>query len=133
MSMASIRILLADDHANVRDQIRNRLSREPDLEIVGEARHSTQAMELAAQTTPDVVLIDPIMRDGRGLVAVAQIAQQLPQVTIIVLTAFADTALQMELKRIGIRCILDKGIQSEQLIETVHQYGHNHPHQPPAD
>lgn len=123
MSRQPIRILLADDHANVRTQIHQRLSREPDFQIVGEAVNSGEAMRLADSTQPQVVLMDPIMRDGRGLLALSYIAEHLASIPIIVLMAFADTAMQMELKRLGVCCILDKGIASEQLIETVRKAG----------
>ena len=117
--MSSIRILLADDHQNVRTQIRARLSRESDFQIVGEAAHSEQAIEQALAARPDVVLIDPIMRDGHGLMAVHQIAQSLPHTALIVLTAYSDTVLQMELRRLGVRHILDKEVASERLVETI--------------
>lgn len=117
--MCPIRILLADGHQNVRTQVHTRLSHEPGLEVVGAAATSEQAVELALATQPDIVLIDPIMPDGHGLLAVSQIAQGLPRATLIVLTAYSDTVMQMELRRMGVRQILDKGIESERLVETI--------------
>jgi len=114
--MRPIRILLADGHQNVRTQVRSRLSRESEFEIVGEAASSERTVELVASVRPDVVLIDPIMPDGHGLLAISQIS---PQVAVIVLTAFSDTVMQMELKRMGVRHILDKGLQSERLVDAI--------------
>jgi DNA-binding NarL/FixJ family response regulator len=126
--MKPIRILLADDHLNVRTQIRARLGREPGFEIVGEATNSEQAVNFALKTKPHVVLIDPIMRDGRGVVAVSNIAEQLPHTAIIVLTAYSDTILQMELRKIGVGRILDKGIESERLVEIIRKLGESDSH-----
>jgi DNA-binding NarL/FixJ family response regulator len=117
--MCPIRILLADGHQNVRTQVLARLSHEPGLEVVGAAATSEQAVEFALAMQPDIVLIDPIMPDGHGLLAVSQIAQGLPLATLIVLTAFSDTVMQMELRRMGVRQILDKGIETERLVEAI--------------
>src|SRR5262249_3940209 len=118
-AMDTIRILLADDHANVRTQIHARLARESGFTIVGEAAHSSEAIDMALKTQPDVVLMDPIMRDGRGLVAVNHIGKSMPHTALVILTAYADTALQVELRRLGARLILDKGIESAKLIELI--------------
>jgi DNA-binding NarL/FixJ family response regulator len=117
--MDKIRILLADDHINVRNQVRARLSRESDLEVVGEASSSAQAIEYALVSRPHVILIDPMLRDGLGLKALRQITGYLPQTAIVVLTAFADTALQLDLRKIGVRCILTKGVHSQELLDTL--------------
>jgi DNA-binding NarL/FixJ family response regulator len=119
--MERIRIMLADDHDQVRVPMRARLSREPDFEIVAEAATSESALKAALATTPQVVLIDPIMRDGRGLIALTQIAQALPQTILIALTAYSDTALQMELRRVGVASILDKGIETPHLVDKIRE------------
>src|SRR5207247_3949893 len=123
--MAPIRILLADDHDQVRVPMRARLSRESDFQIVAEAASSDSAVKAALVTIPNIVLMDPIMRDGHGLVALAQIAESLPHAKLIALTAYADTALQMELRRLGAAAILDKGIDSQRLVETIRECAQN--------
>ncbi len=117
-----IRILLADDHENVRVQVRTRLSREPDFEVV-EAINSAQVIESAITVKPQIVLIDPMMRDGAGLQSVRQVSLRAPEMAIVVLIAFADTALQMELRKMGVRRILDKGIESQQLVSVLREIG----------
>lgn len=117
----SIRILLADDHPKVRAQIRTRLSREADLDIVAEAGTSAQAVECALVYQPRVVLIDPMMHDGSGLEAVRHIAERLPATAVVVLTAFADTALQIDLRKLGVRQILAKDIESERLVRALRE------------
>jgi DNA-binding NarL/FixJ family response regulator len=123
--MRLIRILLVDGHANVRTQIRARLAREPDFAIAGEAATSERAQELAHSVQPDVILMDPIMPDGHGLLALQQIAQSLPGAALVVLTAFSDTSLQMDLRRAGVREILHKGIASEHLVEIIRRHAAN--------
>lgn len=121
--MTPIRILLADDHPKVRAQIRNRLSHEPGLLIIGDADNSAEAVECALAARPDVVLIDPMMQDGLGLEATRQIAARLPNTAVIVLTAFADTAQCIELRKAGTRHILNKGIESQRLVAILHDLG----------
>ncbi len=121
--MKPIRILLADDHPSVRAQIRARLSHESCFEIVGEAENSTQTVECAMTLKPHLVLIDPMMRDGLGIEATRQITTRLPQTAIVVLTAFADTAQRIELRKAGVRDILNKGIESQRLVETLRELG----------
>ncbi len=120
---APIRILLADDHQNVRMQVRARLLREPDFEIVAEAINSSEVLERALLAKPQIVLIDPMMRDGLGVQSVQRLATCIPEVAIVVLIAVADTALQMELRRMGARQILNKGLASAQLVTTLREIG----------
>jgi DNA-binding NarL/FixJ family response regulator len=121
--MARIQILLADDHPRVRAQIHARLSHEPDLEIVAEAENSAEAVERSVSTRPNIVIIDPMMRDGLGLDATRQITSRLPETAVVVLTAFADTAQRIELRKAGTRYILNKGIESFRLVEILHELG----------
>lgn len=117
--MESIQILIADDHLNVRAQVRARLSREPGFQIVGEAANSAEAVACALAAKPQIVIIDPVMRDGSGIQALYRIAADLPNATIIVLTAVADTALTMELRKAGAHRIFDKGIASQELVDLI--------------
>lgn len=117
--MDAVRILLADDHAIVRDQLSARLAREPGLALVGEASSSSQVIESSQIFQPHILLIDPIMRDGLGVEVIRQIALELPAITTVVLTAAADTALVLELRRAGVRHILSKNIATQELIETI--------------
>lgn len=121
--MPTITILLADDHPRVRAQVRARLSHEPGFVIIGEAENSGQAVECALVARPQVVLIDPMMRDGLGLEATRQIASRLPDTAVVVLTAFADTATRIELRKAGTRYILDKGIESRRLVAILQEIG----------
>jgi DNA-binding NarL/FixJ family response regulator len=119
--MERIPIVLADDHLLVRTQVLARLNREPDLQVVGLADTSTSAISCARDAHPRVVLIDPMMSDGMGLEAIRRIRLELPQVAIVVLTAFTDTAQKIELQKMGVRYILNKGIESFKLVNLLHQ------------
>jgi DNA-binding NarL/FixJ family response regulator len=88
--MDVIRILLADDHPVVRDGIRNRLDREADLTVVGEAANGEETIRQARRTRPDVVLLDVAM-PGPGAVPVMEaLRQAVPSVKVLVLSAFDD-------------------------------------------
>jgi DNA-binding NarL/FixJ family response regulator len=81
-----IRILLADDHAILRDGIRALLSKEPDMEILGEAAHGEALLELLAHTPADVVLMDVNMPVMDGFVTMTHLRQQHPDVRVLVLS-----------------------------------------------
>jgi NarL family two-component system response regulator LiaR len=85
-----LRILIADDHAIVREGLEAILSTQPDLALVGIATNGLEAVSLAAQLKPDVVLIDLVMPKMDGLAAIQAIRAVDPQVCILVLTSFAD-------------------------------------------
>ena len=88
--MDVIRILLADDHPVVRDGIRNRLDREEDLTVVGEAANGEETIRQTRRTRPDVVLLDVAM-PGPGAVPVMEaLRQAAPSVKVLVLSAFDD-------------------------------------------
>lgn len=123
--MKRIPIVIADDHLQVRTQILARLSREADFSVVGLTDNSAATVACVTATHPQIVLIDPMMGDGMGLDAIRQLRTQVPDTTIVVLTAFTDTAQKIELGKLGVRFILNKGIESYQLVQQLHQAAHN--------
>lgn len=124
--MQTIRILIADDHTLVRSQICTRLQREPQFEIVAIAENSEQTVQRAFETKPQVVLIDPTMRDGAGLRAIRMIKSRLAQVCVIALMAVADTSQMMELRKAGVSHILNKGIASQELVTILSTTAESH-------
>lgn len=119
--MERIPILIADEHLQVRTQVLARLTRETDLQIVGLADTSASVIHCANETHPRIVLMDPMMRDGLGLDTIRRLRTELPDTEIVILTAFTDTAQKIELERLGVRFILNKGIESYKLVELLHQ------------
>ena len=88
--MAKIRILIADDHALLREGIRAILSREPDLEVVGEAADGREAVERSKTLQPDIVLMDIAMPGLGGLEAALELKRDCPRVKVLVLTQYED-------------------------------------------
>ena len=117
--MERIPILIADEHLQVRTRVLERLEREADFDIVGVASDSSSAVRTANETHPRIVLIDPMMRDGLGLEAIRRLRTETPDAVIVVLSAFTDTAQKIELEKLGVRFILNKGIESYKLVETL--------------
>jgi two-component system NarL family response regulator len=117
--MNKIRILLADDHPIVREQLVVRLSWEPDFEVVGAASTSRETFQKIQATRPHILLIDPLMRDGLGFATLRQVRANFPELVIVVLIAYVDTALNMQFQQIGIQKILTKGIVSSELMAEL--------------
>lgn len=90
--MKPITVLLVDDHAVVREGLHKMLDLEQDIEVLGEARNGRQAVTLAIELMPDVILMDIAMPGLNGLEATRQILKALPETKIIVLTAHNDDA-----------------------------------------
>ncbi|MBN1319088.1 MAG: response regulator transcription factor [Anaerolineales bacterium] len=88
--MKKIRVLVADDHAIVREGLRTLIMSEPGIELVGEAPDGNKAVELAEQLNPDVILMDLVMPVMDGLDAIRKIKQKDPTARILVLTSFAE-------------------------------------------
>lgn len=88
--MPNIRVLLVDDHAIVRDGLRTLIQSDREMEIVGEAGNGEEAVTLARQTKPDVILMDLVMPVKSGLEAIQEIKAENPEVGILVLTSFGE-------------------------------------------
>ena len=89
--MANIKVLIADDHAIVREGIRMILALHEDIEVVGEAANGIEAIEQADKLSPDVVLMDIAMPGLGGLEATLEIMKRKPQSKILVLTQYDNT------------------------------------------
>jgi two-component system, NarL family, response regulator LiaR len=117
--MEQIRILLADDHAMVREGTREILERSHDLTVVGEAEDGEQAVQLAVRLIPDVVLMDIGMPRVNGIEATRRIKAQCPQVAILVLTAYDDDQYVMAILQAGAAGYLLKSVRGSELVEAV--------------
>jgi DNA-binding NarL/FixJ family response regulator len=113
------RILLADDHEVVRKGIRSILERRPDWEVCGEAATGRKAVEMAADLSPDVVILDIGLPELNGLDAARQIVSALPATEVVVLTVHESETLVHEVLDAGARGYVLKSDAGECLVEAV--------------
>ena len=86
----TIKLMLVDDHEVVRLGIRNLLERRPQFTIVGEAGSVAEAISVAHETRPDVIVMDIRLPDGNGVEATREIRGERPETKVIMLTSYAD-------------------------------------------
>jgi NarL family two-component system response regulator LiaR len=114
-----IRILIVDDHAMVRSGLRMFLMAFDDLELAGEAVNGFEAINLAVQLKPDVILMDLIMPSLDGLHATYEIHKKLPQIKIIALTSFTDPQLIYDAIEAGVAGYLFKNTTANELANAI--------------
>lgn len=115
----AVRILIVDDHGVLRAGLRALLSAEFDLEVVGEAVHGLEALDIAVKFNPDVILLDLSMPGPSGIEVARELRQKLPKVQILVLTVHEDETLLQEAIRAGASgYILKRAVESE-LIDAI--------------
>ena len=96
-----LRILLADDHALVRAGIRSLLQEMPGVEVVAEAGDGVEALRLAGELPPDLVLMDVAMKNANGLEATMQIHRQFPEVKVLILSMYSNEEYVAQALRAG--------------------------------
>jgi NarL family two-component system response regulator LiaR len=115
----TIRILLVDDHTVVRKGLRTFLSYDLELEVVGEAADGAQALSLARELRPDVVLMDLLMPGMDGIAATAAIRRELPETEVLALTSVLEDASVVGAVRAGAIGYLLKDTQAEALCQAI--------------
>jgi len=110
-----IRVLVADDHPLFRDGLIALLHDEPDTELTGTAATGTEAVDLARETQPDVVVMDLQMPGLNGIEATRRIVADSPHIAVLVLTMFDDDDSIFSALRAGARGYLLKGADREQI------------------
>ena len=115
----SIRVVIADDHNVVRKGIRDLLSDEDDIAVVGEARNGNEAVDLATALQPDVVVMDIAMPELSGVEATRQIRDQAPDVRVLVLTAYDDDPYIYGLLDAGATGYILKTAESREIVRAV--------------
>ncbi|HEX8599677.1 MAG TPA: response regulator transcription factor [Chloroflexia bacterium] len=114
-----IRILIADDHSVVREGLRTFLALDSELQIVGEATNGEEAVELARQLRPDVVLMDLKMPKLDGVGATGIIRRELPDTEVIALTSVLEDASVLGALRAGAIGYLLKDTQADELRRAI--------------
>src|SRR5712672_650399 len=115
-----IRILLADDHTVMRNGLRLLLERQPNLQVVGEAKDGRQAVDLAAAEKPDVVVMDIAMPHLNGVEATRQIVGSNPATAVVILSMHSDESYVIRSLKAGARAYLLKDSAEADLIAAIH-------------
>lgn len=123
---ATIRLLLADDQALVRSALAALLSLEADFEVVAEVGRGDQVVAAATQYLPDVALLDIEMPGLDGLAAAAALAQQAPEVRVIILTTFGRPGYLRRAMESGALGFVVKDAPAEQLADAVRRVAAGH-------
>ncbi len=114
-----IRIVIADDHPLFREGVFHSLASEPDLAVVGQAESGEEALRLASDLVPDVVLLDIGMPGWGGLATVAKLAQACPAAKVVMLTVYDDEDRWMNAFKAGARGYVLKGVSPRELANIV--------------
>jgi len=115
----TIRLIIADDHPLVREALRNSLDKQPDFKVVAEAENGEDAVELATQLKPDVVLMDIGMPILNGLEATRSIKERCPAINILVFTVHNDIEHILGILQAGASGYLTKSAYSEEVVNTI--------------
>ena len=114
-----IRVLIADDHAVVRQGLRTFLELQEDIDVVGEAADGAQALQAAAALEPDVVLMDLVMPELDGVAAIERLRERAPATRVLVLTSFLDEDKVLAAVRAGAAGYLLKDVEPAELVRAI--------------
>lgn len=115
------RVLIADDHDLLRQGMRIVLSREPDLEIVGEAANGREALELCRKLDPDLILMDVSMPEMDGLEATRAIKKMRPGISVLVITAHLSPDYLLQAVKAGAAGYVPKMARKEEIVDAIRQ------------
>jgi DNA-binding NarL/FixJ family response regulator len=119
--MKKITVLLVDDHTVVRQGLRALLSQEEDIEVVGEAENGRQAVQMAAKTLPDVIVMDVVMPLLNGLEGTRQVLKSVPSVKVLVLSSYSDDDYVQQLTEVGASGYLTKQTAGDDLLLAIRE------------
>jgi DNA-binding NarL/FixJ family response regulator len=117
--MSKVRVLIADDHAVLREGMRNRLEKERDFEVVGEAADGEEAVKLGADLKPDVVVMDIVMPKLSGIEATRLIRRASPSSAVLILSAYSDMRYILGLLEAGACGYLLKSARSKEIVGAI--------------
>lgn len=115
----SIKILLAEDHAIVREGLRSLIGKQSDMEIIGEAEDGQGSVELARQLQPDIIVMDVILPILNGMDATRQIKAENPDVKILALSVHDDSEFVLDMVKAGVSGYMIKDCILEDLVKAI--------------
>lgn len=113
------KVLIVDDHPLMREGLVMRISRQPDLEVCGEAAGEEEALALLERTAPNLALIDISLKSGHGIELVKQIKSRHPQIKMLVVSGFGESLYAERALRAGALGYLNKQESNEKLLEAI--------------
>ncbi len=122
-----IRVLLADDHALVREGTRRLLETEADVEVVAEAASGEEAVEATKRLHPDIAIMDIAMPGMGGIEATRAIKISCPETAVLVLSAYDDEPYLMKLLEVGAAGFLLKNVHGQELINAIRAVSRGEP------
>ena len=128
MSLKTIRVLLVDDEARLRQMAKRLLLSDSEIEVVGEAADGRSAVDLNSELGPDLIVMDIAMPELNGLEATRIIRNQSANTKIIVMTAIAAEPYRQAALTLGADAFLSKGALDNELIPTIHNIFSSGPH-----
>jgi len=128
--MEKIRLLIADDHPMMREALRTALVEETDMEVVGEASNGIEALKLAGECQPDVILMDLLMPGMDGLEAISRILEVNPEAKILVVTSLEDEDKVLAAIQAGALGYFPKTAPRSYLLEGIRKIADGLPYLP---
>jgi len=128
MSVQPIRIIIADDHEVYRDGLKLMLAKEKGYTIAGEAKNGLELIELAKDSSPDIILTDIKMPKADGIEATRRIHEQNSTVGIIALSMFNEESLVIDMLEAGAMGYLLKSSDKSEIIDAINMVYHHHPY-----
>jgi NarL family two-component system response regulator LiaR len=128
--MDNIKILIADDHPMMREALITALEDEPGIQVVGEANNGIEALKLADELAPDVILMDLLMPAMDGLEAITKLQESHPQIKIMVVTSLEDEEKILAAVQAGALGYFPKTAPRSYLLEAINKVADGVPYLP---
>lgn len=117
----SIRLVLADDHAMMREGLKSLIGKEPDLAVVGEADNGVETVELAQKAGAHVVVMDVAMPDLNGIEATRKLLKANPSIKVVALSGHANREFVREMLKVGASAYVLKSRAYEELVRAIRE------------
>lgn len=118
--MDKVRVVIADDHALVREGLRKVLELDDSIEVVTEVGDGQGAINMARKENPDVILMDVNMPGTDGILATRVIKREIPSIKVIALTIYEDEEV-VEMVKAGVSAYILKDVAGSELVDTIHK------------